>query len=454
MKLIPTPLDVGITDGFVHDIFSRKVFGEALINLLNRSNDSLVISIDGPWGEGKTTFVKMWQGLLKERGLPSIYIDAFENDYLDDAFISIAGSITAFVEQNYEANFDRKKFRKAASKVGLQLLSWSAKVAVKAATLGAIKEADLESLSDIKDDLASGASDAITKFVESRIANQKQEKEIVVSFRSLLSELPSHLKDNDSNKLVIIIDELDRCRPSFAVEVLEKIKHLFSVPNIVFVLVMNKYQLEEAVRCVYGANIDAHTYLQKFINIETHLPKRSERGSDDIEIYARRLLGQHQIEIGSDKDLLLENVAALGRRLNLSFRQIEKVFVNLTIIYATLPRGNLRLAPIIAAISVLKVVNPQVFRKICSDQASYADVSTSLLLKDFPDDDRDSLRLSRIGDYFRFCLLNDEDFSELDQQDPVLGLSSVTWNFNVERHQILPHHCAPLQMIRFNEGSL
>ena len=55
-----------------------------------------------------------------------------------------------------------------------------------------------------------------------------------------------------SKKLVFLIDELDRCRPTYAVETIEKIKHLFSVPGIIWVLVMNKEQIESSIQKVYG----------------------------------------------------------------------------------------------------------------------------------------------------------------------------------------------------------
>ena len=101
MRIVIPPLDVKEDDAFKkNDLFERKAFGEALCKLVERSSDELVISLDGQWGEGKTTFVKMWMGLLKESNIPSIYINAFENDYVDDAFISVASAITSFADNN------------------------------------------------------------------------------------------------------------------------------------------------------------------------------------------------------------------------------------------------------------------------------------------------------------------------------------------------------------------
>jgi predicted KAP-like P-loop ATPase len=225
-------------------------------HLVERSTDELVISLDGKWGEGKTTFVKMWRGLLKEKGIPSIYIDAFQNDYTEDAFISIASAITSYVDQYSGESAKSTEFKDNAKKVGVRLLTWTAKIGIKAATLGFIKESDIDALSEIGKEVAADTSETIADLVKERLNAHSQENEIVQSFRDSLSGLPAILIDNSSDRLVIVIDELDRCRPSFAVEILEKIKHLFSVKNVVFVLVMNKEQLEEAVKNVHGAGID------------------------------------------------------------------------------------------------------------------------------------------------------------------------------------------------------
>ncbi len=136
------------------------------------------------------------------------------------------------------------------------------------------------------------------KFIEERISSHAKDVALIQSFKEMLSELPSKLQeDNEERPLVIIIDELDRCKPTFAVEMIEKIKHLFSVQHIVFVVVMNKSQLEESIKCIYGQNIDAYTYLQKFIHLEMRLPKRTgERFENDLVTYSNKLFELHEIE--------------------------------------------------------------------------------------------------------------------------------------------------------------
>jgi len=102
LKIITPTFVVEENDGFKNDVLDRKSYGDALLNLVQRSGDELVISLDGKWGEGKTTFVKMWRGLLSESSIPSLYIDTFANDYVNDPFISVASSIIAYMKEREE----------------------------------------------------------------------------------------------------------------------------------------------------------------------------------------------------------------------------------------------------------------------------------------------------------------------------------------------------------------
>jgi len=253
VKLVTPPLIVEEGDAFKKDVLERASYGESLMNLVSRSTDELVISLDGKWGEGKSTFIKMWRGMLTENGIHSIYIDAFSTDYVDDAFISIASVVTNYFEKNIAESESKKleELTDKAKRVGVSLLSWGAKIGLKAATLGAIKDSDIEELKDIKGDLSSGVSNLVGSFIEEKLTSHAKDLETIQSFKELLSTMPSKLEGEGNSPLIIIIDELDRCKPTFAVEVIEKIKHIFSVKNVVFVLVMNKGQLEESIRSVY-----------------------------------------------------------------------------------------------------------------------------------------------------------------------------------------------------------
>lgn len=450
MKLVTPSLVVEDSDGFRNDVLQRQQFGDALSNLVTRSADELVISLDGKWGEGKTTFVRMWQGLLKEKGIPSIYIDAFQNDYTEDAFISIASAITSYVDQHSAESQKSSAFKDKAKKVGVRLLSWTAKIGIKAATLGIIKESDIDALSEIGDDVAADTSETIADLVKERLNAHSKETELIQSFRESLSDLPANLMDNSSGRLVIVIDELDRCKPSFAVEVLEKIKHLFSVKNVVFLLVMHKQQLEEAIRSVYG-NIDAHTYLQKFINVETSIPKRvADRHSNDIELYIKKLLQLHEITTWGDDRNIVDCLIPLAQHFNLSLRQLEKVFTNLAIIYSTSGENHLRLVPIIVFIAVVKVVNPNVFENLLLRRISFSTLCEQLGFRELNEEEEGKRKLSWLMNWVRFSMLNESEYQGIDANDPIKGFGQSLWRYNVDRQKLLPIFCQTLSMFTVN----
>lgn len=450
MKLVTPPLNVEKNDGFSNDALGREDFGIALLNLVVRSSDELVISLDGQWGEGKTTFVQMWQGLLNEQNVPNIYIDAFSNDYVDDAFISVASAITIYAEKYIEKEHDQKikELKETTKKVGIQLLSWTAKVGIKAATLGAIKEADIGELTAIKEDLAKGTSEFIGKYIEEKINSHAKDVELIQSFKTLLSDLPSKLQKNENKPLIIIIDELDRCKPTFAIEILEKIKHLFSVKNVVFVLVMNTVQLEESIRCVYGQNIDAHTYLQKFISLEAKLPKRIEiNHTSDLSKYADKLIALHEIETWGENGAILNCIEQLANHFNLSLRQLEKVFTNLSLLYGTSTESQFRIVPIIVFVSVVRVVDPLLFDNLLYQKPSYEEVCRRLNFVNFDKNVELNRNFSWIIDWIRFALISDEEFENLPEEDEIRHFTqSLRPYYSIKRQELLSLFARHLSM--------
>ena len=449
MKIVTPPIIVNENESFEQDVLGRSDFGQSLLNLISQSNDELVISLDGKWGEGKTTFVKMWQGMLTQSHIPNIYIDAFANDYIDDAFIAVASAITTYIEENSVKPNEKKtkEFIEKAKHVGVQLLSWTAKVGIKASALGAIKDSDIEELKDIKADVAKGLSTVVGDFVGERLVSHKKDVEQLQSFKDLLSEIPVLLSSEGDKPFVIIIDELDRCKPTYAVELIEKVKHLFSVKNVVFVLVMHRKQLEEAVKCIYGENIDAHTYLQKFINIEATLPKKTgDRQNNDIDLYNKKLFHLHQIETwGDDKDLL-DSVEVLAKHFNLSLRQLERVYTNLAVFYASSVKNQLRLVTIVSFLAVVKVVEPSIYEGLLHQRVTYEELYQKTGLSNNEQEDRDMRKLQFIAMWLKFSLITEEQFEQLDKDDPLRSLDRSLWNYNVERERLMPLFIQKLSM--------
>ena len=195
--------------------------------------------VSGGW---QSTFIKMWAGLLRKRGHPVIYFDAFANDYIDDAFLAIAGEVIALSQEKKKASTPaHKKFLNRAARAGRAILQSGTKIGLKAATLGVLDAADLDDLKSIADDIAEEASTKTGEYIKALLSRHGEERKNIEGVRNALSELSEVLStsrkaaDGESSTnlpLIFIVDELDRCKPPFALDVLEKIKHVFSVEGV------------------------------------------------------------------------------------------------------------------------------------------------------------------------------------------------------------------------------
>src|SRR5690606_20239966 len=117
---------------------------------------------------------------------------------------------------------------------------------------------------------------------ENEVEDYEKKKKSISDFRQSLSEFIA--TTNDGKPLIFIVDELDRCRPDYAVSILEQIKHFCCVPNFVFVLSIDKEQLGCAIKGVYGSgDIDAEEYLRRFIDIEYSIPE------PDVDVFYKYL---------------------------------------------------------------------------------------------------------------------------------------------------------------------
>jgi len=134
----------------------------------------------------------------------------------------------------------------------------------------ASKDIDKEAISEALKNTA----EAATEILKDEIDEYSSKKKGLKEFKNQLEEFVN--KTTSGKPIVLIIDELDRCRPNYAVEVLEQVKHFFSVKGIVFVLSIDKDQLGNAIKGVYGSeNIDANEYLRRFIDLEYSIPTPS-----------------------------------------------------------------------------------------------------------------------------------------------------------------------------------
>ncbi|HEY4846989.1 MAG TPA: P-loop NTPase fold protein [Methylocella sp.] len=312
-------------DPWINDVLGRKHLSERLRSVLSRITDWPVVNLSGEFGTGKTFFVTGLAKDLQSVGLPCVFIDAWKTDFADDPFLVVISEIT---EQLSEQGFiDRKKtVTQFGAKAGRYLLRRGLPAALKIATAGLI---ELEELKKGFADLAEKmGEDATTNFIEA--------KNSILSFRKLLSETAHHIQvrastdststSTDKRCLYVIIDELDRCRPTYAIEMLETIKHVFSVDGVVFIIAANLTQLERTVDVVYGTGIDKSGYLTRLIDWTFSLPR-----PDNFE-FSKMLAARWDVRLQTENLNVASTFATCSTAWNLGLRDQDKCMRQLSVI--------------------------------------------------------------------------------------------------------------------------
>ena len=374
MKVYPKPLEIGKEEGFStdKDLFGKAGLARGMSHLVETVEDPLVIAFDGQWGSGKTTFLKMWAGELRKSGHPVIFFDAFENDYVEDAFAALAREIVELAEEKAPA--DRsivESIREKASHLGALLLKGTAKVGMKAAVRAATAGiANSDDFKDIGKDIGKEMEDAATKYMDQLLDQPCKKKQIVTKFREALADLPFLLappnEGSQQKPLIFIIDELDRCKPLFALALLERIKHFMAVPNVHFVLGVHITQLQSSVRYAYGNNIDAPAYLQKFINLTIfNIEADDDHRHTDLHKYANHLVKSLGIKKGRESPLdpSIETIIRIIRYEQMSYRTLERAFTVLALAIGLTPENRLQLGSITGGLVMMKLLRADLFRK-------------------------------------------------------------------------------------------
>jgi hypothetical protein len=362
MKLFPQDTQMVLYEtGFDDDILDRRTISQQLSDLVERIEDPMVLALDDTWGSGKTFFLKRWVAAhtSENRGSAlTVYFDAFENDYLSEPLVSIITSVSARIPSEQESTL--RKWKRAAAKIAKPTFN----IALSLATFGA-----KEHLDEIGDVLTDATANEVKNATQAIWDAETERKDAVLAFKETLVSL-TH---DGERPIVIVVDELDRCRPDYALSVLEVIKHFFTVRRVHFVLGVNRTALENSVRARYGSDIDAERYLRKFINVSFSLPRTlpSDRNKNATLEYASSLISNMKLpEKVAGRCVELLKCVAMGREVSL--RDVGKIMSRVALLPNDVHEkshmeGNI---DILCALLVTSVVDPRLHEKLLSANAS------------------------------------------------------------------------------------
>lgn len=353
--------EVEIPEGnpFQYDKLKREPCANTFLSILKMySATGCVVALSGEWGSGKTTFIRMLMQKMKNEGGHPLYFNAWENDYVSDPLIALLAGLKDLYPQSSKWN---------------DVITSGGKIIASIAT-SAVKTLAKNKLG-IDPNVIDAGVDEAGKLLKDDIEEFSKQKTTFAEFRKALQ---SYIAENTTEDfpVVFFVDELDRCSPRFSVLVLERIKHLFDIPNVVFVLSVNKKQLEYAIQGYYGsAGIDASNYLRRFVDIEYSLPR--PKGEDFCQ-YLYDLYGFDEIfnhkerrqyyEFSSDADSFQSIAKILLSFSKIDLRTADKIFAHTRLALMEFGKNSYIVPDVFFLLCFLKIVNPTLYHNIVEEK--------------------------------------------------------------------------------------
>ena len=313
-----------------HDSLERRSYADFLKGLIdncdkyrrNEEEGAYVIAIDSAWGTGKSRFFSMFKnylnGYLEENTTIAehkqeynvILYNAWDYDYWGDAMEPLMDCLmrsTSFTESNAQRESEvlTDSLLSAAGKIMKATAFFAGRKILGDEIVDLIKEIIDKTFESYKQ-----SEEQINPF-----AALKQRTDAYEDFKGSLSDII----ELSGQRFVILIDELDRCKPTFAIQTLELAKHLFDVKGMIFVFALDVKQLSCSIKTIYGAEMDAEGYLCRFFNYIGKMPL------PDITCYVKRSLEKTYDNVLDDLTSSMYEICLL---FNLSLRDIDTLIQN------------------------------------------------------------------------------------------------------------------------------
>lgn len=318
-------------DSWQDDILDRRDFADFLTRVLaeqarllsERQQRGLTVALDAEWGAGKTFFIERWAEDLRRQGFPVVMFDAWKHDLGEAPSIVLMAAIHEALRAWFGRTTIQAETKERAREIGRQgirhlrravlpttgvvlsgLLKKATGIAwkdLKGAYASADDENDAADVSETEAGKADGEETAdedqvkidagLDRIFEKALGEQTQRIEAIENFRAEMGRAIDLIRSEAAAKMpvFVFVDELDRCRPSYAISLLEEIKHIFGMPQICFVVSTNLSQLSHSVRAVYGQGFDAEHYLKRFFDQTHAIPPTDSRRHIEL------LLAEHPV---------------------------------------------------------------------------------------------------------------------------------------------------------------
>ncbi len=431
---------------WVGDAFGdREKIADALTNLLKDEINPISISLNGGWGTGKTFLLKRWQQNLKNKGKEAIYFNAWEDDFCGDPLVAIIGQLWNSLKDS-----DYKEMVNTVKETAKPLLIKSILKIAGTAIQTDLTETNLKSTAE--------------KTVDEYFNQGAKKKEL----KKRLTEMAKEVAKKTGSPLFFIIDELDRCRPTFSIELLERVKHIFDIPNIVFIFGIDREQLGHSIKSVYG-DIDVDGYLHRFFDMDFSLPPANSAtfcemlmDKHNLEKYFLRLASKSNDSVHfNEYNSFYFDFSKLCLTMDLTLRDIEHCIRTFIFVAKNLEKECFMFTEVLSIFILLRHKNKQLYIDFINGKSTSSDIINYFNLKVYEDDfENDHLIISiYLCEYIR----NKKDLAKEQLKLLAEGkqltmpkyLSSQIKELTIERiKDFYSHYETTQNKIEFNSGDV
>lgn len=287
--------DTVFTNIWAKDKLDRRGYADFLYKVIESAKTSeaednaLIFAIDGEWGTGKSFFIDCWIEDLRAKGHLVSRFDAWKNDIVDEPLVGFLSHIYAdlgewdkhtIVEM---AGAEIKKSQKNILPLAKELVKGAAikglGYLVTDEVAKDISKAVLDGCEKVTADQEKDEQSMSAMLIHRQLQAHNKNLQLIEEFKDRLSSVAQALVSEGGKKppVFIFIDELDRCRPDYAVRLLEVVKHIFNSKGICFISSVNINQLQQSIKTIYGADFEADKYLDRFFSHRLKLPAPSTK---------------------------------------------------------------------------------------------------------------------------------------------------------------------------------
>lgn len=358
------------------DHLEREKSAQVLGRILKTIEQPFVVAINSPFGTGKSFFVNRLVQQFRNEGQVALYFNAWEKDGQGQPLLSFVGELQKQFSEHFGITKKRKSMKAVLKGAGNIALRKGLPIAARVTTAGFLGDDEIKAMGQAGQELVSGMG----ALAEGLVETQAQAESVFAAFKKDLEKAAADAlskKDEVAKAVYVFIDELDRCRPPYALELLENIKHLFSVPGMVFVLSIDRDHLKNSISTIYGSGMDSEGYLARFIDQNYRLPEPSHYayagflfdrfGLDSV--FAQRRDGR------DDGDSIQKHFSELSGLFSLSLRDQEQAFAEINFVIRNITPKRAIFAPLLGQLAALKRYDYRVYEDYCHGRLTWEEMS-------------------------------------------------------------------------------